>query len=100
MKIVQNRLERERHVALQKEKEEKARESNKAKGLLKIKENEQRKRDAQRDRERQKGALTSIYTRAKKAEERKTERQVLVEITNVTQRRSGRTRQVSERWEG
>jgi hypothetical protein len=67
---------------------------------LKIKENEQRKREAQRDRERQKGALTSIYERAKKAEERKTERQALVEITNVTQRRSGRTRQASERWEG
>src|SRR5271154_1871321 len=103
MKIAQNCIERERHVALQKEKEEKARERNKTKGLLKIKENEQRKRDAHRDREREKGALTSIYKRAKKAEERKQkeiERQALVEITNVTQRRSGRTRQVSERWEG
>jgi hypothetical protein len=100
MKIAQNRLERERHTALQKEKEEKARERNKTKGLLKIKENEQRKRDAHMDREREKGALTSIYKRAKKAEERKIERQALVEITNVTQRRSGRTRQVSDRWEG
>jgi len=43
MRIAQNRVEGERRVALRKGNEEKARERNKAKELLKIKENEQRK---------------------------------------------------------
>lgn len=103
MRIAQNRVERDRQVALRKGQEEKARERNKVKELLKIKENEQRKRDTHRDREREKAALTSLYKRAKKAEERKEkeiERQALTDITNLTQRKSGRKRQVSERWEG
>lgn len=103
MRIAQNRVERERQVALRKGPGEKARERNKAKELLKIKENEQRKRDTHRDRERKKAALTSLYKRAKKTEERKEkeiERQALTDVTNVTQRTSGRKRQVSDRWEG
>ena len=103
MRIAQDQLERERQVAVQKAKVDKERMRNKTKGLLKINENQERKRKAHEDREMKREALTADYEHKKKKEARKQkeiEKQALRDITNESQRRSGRKRQALEKWEG
>jgi len=92
MRIAQDQLEREQQVAVQKAKVEKERERNKTKGLLKINENQERKRTAHKEQEMKKEALTDKYECEKKREARKQkeiEKQTLRDITNESQRRSG-----------
>ena len=71
MKIAQDQFDRERQVAMRKGKEVKEKERNKTKGLLKINQNEQRKRDAHRDREMKKEVLIAEHVREMKVEVRK-----------------------------
>lgn len=71
--------------------------------LFKIKLAQERKREEHRDREMKKQVVAAKYEREKKAEVRKQkekDRQALGDITNQSQRRSGRNRQSLDRWEG